>query len=229
MKNLWIVPCRYSVNAPIYDCINSIKNNHESDDICVVDSCSEDTTYLQNLNVNFFIKRNKNYVWGALVKAKKEIDFSKYGRICLIHDSVTIKKNINEIIYKSPITSLQWFKSWKAPGGTHDGYGFTTLQDMEWAMDEFKRLGIPWDEYGFWGLFGSIIFSEPKVIEELYELKINQILPDHKMRCTAMERILGYALTSKLGYDIVNNSFLGDHFRFVWENEYLRKVRLARH
>lgn len=228
MKNLWIVPCRYSENSPVFECISSIKLHHPEDDICLVDSCSENDSYIKNLGVKFFIRRNKNFVWGALVRAKKEINFNNYKRICLIHDSCTIKKNINEVIYKSPVTSLQWFQSWKAAGGSPTGYGFHTQQDMEWAMSEFKRLGIKWEEEAFTGLFGSILFCEPNVISELSQIKIDQILPDNKMKCTALERILGYALTCKLGYDIKSNSFLGDHFHFCWENEYIKKVRLAR-
>lgn len=226
--NLWIVPCRYEQGSLIIECINRIKHHHPKDDIAVVDSFNYNKSYMDSLDVKIKIEGNSNYVWGALLKTREVIDFKKYDRICLIHDSVFLKDNIDFFLQSREVSCLKWFDSWKAVGGTAAGYGFGTGEDLQWTIDECSKIGLEWPEFHFTGLFGSIFFANPKVIQDLISLGLDKVKPTNKAQCTAMERILGYALTTKLGYDLKSNSMLGDFFNYQFSNDYIEKHFLRR-
>ena len=63
----FVVPCKYNQESGflVFNCVESIRNNHPDADIYVVDSDSDDISYLQELKEDYGIipldVKNKNY------------------------------------------------------------------------------------------------------------------------------------------------------------------------
>ena len=94
-KTAFIVCCKHLPERTlVFDCVSAIKKFHPDCDIVVVDSDSEDKSYLDELRKDGVIiedVKNKNYEYGATVYAFNKYKDS-YKNYVFIQDSVFLNK-----------------------------------------------------------------------------------------------------------------------------------------
>ncbi len=198
MTCLYIVPCKYIENASnIFECVKSIKEYHKDAHIAVVDACSENVTYLQDLSstVEHVFSGNENYADGALWTVYKKLK-NDYDYFVLLQDSIVLKKSLSPWI-NDQVTSLCWFPADEEhPRDTR----------MLSLLKQFTGLVPPLA--GWPGAFGPILFFPKLALDQAYDLGVHNLLPICKVDNNSMERVWGIIL-QHLGYDIMTNSIEG--------------------
>ena len=88
---MFVVPCKYIEQSTIRECVDSILKYHPEEKVMIVDSFSEDDSYLKQFKdyerVDIFDQKNSEYPPGALIKVLKSCDEKSYT---LIHDSTVM-------------------------------------------------------------------------------------------------------------------------------------------
>ena len=101
---MFVIPCKYAQGTTIDDIkksyvmnsVSAIRTHHPDEKILVVDSDSDDVSYLKHLekipNVIAVDFKNKNYLDGAIWCAFDNFPDEKW--YCLLQDTITIKHNL---------------------------------------------------------------------------------------------------------------------------------------
>ena len=98
-KIAFFIPCLFRREGNfIFECVEGIHNNYPDSDIIIVDSNSENTDYINELQAQYGYKiksimNNSAYEWGAYIKAHAQFKH-KYDIIFCIQDSLIIKSQI---------------------------------------------------------------------------------------------------------------------------------------
>ena len=96
---MFVVPCKYIEQSTIRECVDSILKYHPEEKVMIVDSFSEDDSYLKQFKdyerVDIFDQKNSEYPPGALIKVMKSCDEKSYT---LIHDSTVMLSSIQSFI-----------------------------------------------------------------------------------------------------------------------------------
>ena len=105
---MFVIPCKYTGGSTLEEIkksyvsrsVASMRRLHPDEKILVVDSNSEDTSYLESLNkINNVIgadAKNVNYLDGALWYALENYPDEEW--FCLLQDTIFLKKNLYEFI-----------------------------------------------------------------------------------------------------------------------------------
>lgn len=212
---MFIVPCKFSSNSSILECIQSIQKFYPNEKIVVVDSCSDDKSYFEYIKPETFdiIEGNANYEIGAYLMAYKKYPNEK--KYFCIHDSLIMTGHINDFDLNKLLITVQWFN------------GF--WDDEEQRLFAERIVGKTLAASKFIGCFGSIMICDNIVLNKLQEFLKPEHLPTDKMGSRAFERILGILLGNVLGLNMTN-SLQGQHITIEhkYSETFCKKIFIKR-
>jgi hypothetical protein len=195
---MFIIPCKFDKENPIIiDCVNAIIQHHPDAKIAVIDSDSEDRGYKNDLDskVIFYDVHNKHYALEAYrigFEDNKDEDFY----YCM-HDSLILQQNIS-FVEQDDLTVIRW---WTCPPEPTDFDHDNGVSMSVWADEQMKvHVGYGFPEEHM-GIFGPMFYCSNKVMTDLSNSGIFDILPNRKIESCTTERITGVVLTN-LGYDV---------------------------
>lgn len=251
MRHAFVIPCYFDPSRPvIYDCIASIRLYHPDSEIIVIDSGSKDKSYFQEITkLNVVVKdvNNRFFDTGAYWYAYE--NFPEYDFFFFLHDSIVLNKSILHLI-DYPVTSVGYFMSHDGLGAVYlqeklssiikkylkfklgiarlrnDAVGFDSIESKAWATQQLSltKYFIP---KVYLSLFGPMMAINRVVLDKLHNAGLSSILPMNKSQQMTMERIFGIALGLE-GYDISENSLLGNTYSEKVQREFLVKIYLNR-
>lgn len=187
----FVVPVKFDPHNPVvFNCVASIREHHPDARIVVVDSDSEDQTYLQDIDADVVADfRNRGYPLAAYRWAYEHDPDEQIW--ALIHDSLRV---ITPIPAPDPLLTVRYFDT-PPTGWGYDRHGVPL---EEWAR---KAVG---DKFPlnptFAGLLGPMWFCTRQVLTDLMDVGLFDIPVEDKWQLCAMERVTGIAL-QYLGYD----------------------------
>ena len=206
----FVVPCKYNQESGflVFNCVESIRNNHPDADIYVVDSDSDDISYLQELKEDYGIipldVKNKNYSTGALWSVF-DLSGLKHDKYFLIHDSSILLGKVD------PHTNLQVAplmcgRNWKWPRKVHRDDNTRT---NEWALKMCTANDFNLND-SFSSLVGPMFLVSSQVLKNLRATGFYNIRPSNKYESECMERLWGNAFCNMgLEEEMNMNSLLG--------------------
>jgi hypothetical protein len=223
---MFIIPCKYTDVSPIFECVNSIIRFHPNEKILIVDSYSDDDSYLINFNQyeNVIVSKfkNKHYEFGALYYAYEEFPNEKY--YALIHDSIILKRDWSEFINNDITYSLLYFEEFGPFQTPEYNYVKEVIDITEY---------YPHNNIGHFGVFGSMAVYKRDAVEKFSKKGLfKSLLPNNKFESQMAERI-SYICLKQDGYNIIENSIEGDYInKLIYVNgdqlTYFRKIFLGR-
>ena len=191
MKCMFVIPTKNS--GYIENCVRSIRDAGHTDDICVVDSKSEDKSYIDHIKkYNVIVEdiTNVHYIDGAIwhcYEKYKDVDF-----FYVLHDSMVVNNNLSPIT-KNDFTAFCYFNF--DQNGLH-------FPESQYAIQKLHSLGEDVSNMeNIVGLFGITFYCKRYVLDELKKQNLHKILPNSKIEMCGSERIWGYYLW-KIGFDI---------------------------
>ncbi len=217
VTSLFVIPCKYDPTRPvIFDCVARIHQHHPTARIMVVDSCSEDRSYLDNIEVDHIRLGNRHCMNGAFTHGiDAEADVYHF-----IADSVMVNQPLP---HPDPLVCFRWFSNpphqW---GWDRDGINLVV-----WGAAQLDKIGLPTPD-SYRGVQGPMFSALPSVVEDLRRIGYWTLLPDDMWQQCAMERVTGIVL-EHLGYD-VTVSLQGEHRGHFDEypDTYITKLNLGR-
>jgi len=221
---MFVIACKFDENNPIiFECVNAITTHHPGEEICIVDSGSDNKSYFQKLpsSIHILDANNLNYSLEAYRIAYEHFPNTEY--FYFIHDSLIIQQNISFV----KNDNLKTIRYWSYPP-VEMGWDYDGSRISDWANNQMLThlgYGVP-DEY--YGIFGPMFMCHRKVMDELVESGLFNIKPTTKNQSCATERICGIVL-NKLGYD-VRNSFqgYGGEIYDKYDETFVKKIHLLR-
>jgi Ni,Fe-hydrogenase maturation factor len=223
IKIMFVIPCKYTNQSPILECVKSINFFHPDEKIVVVDSNSEDVEYINKIkkinNVIVLDKKNLNYEIGALWIAYN--NFPKEHCYVLIHDSVILKQSLNDFMENDETYNFLYFN--ETIFNSEENYLRKVLSKTDYVVPTNILIGC----------FGSMMVIKNKTILNMYSKKLPYyLLPTNKFESQICERILGLCLSLE-GVNMVENSIEGDGLSKVDEMKdnllsYIQKKNLFR-
>lgn len=221
---MFIVPCKYNKDQSLVKkCIESISLYHPEEKIVVVDSFSEDMSYIKDIskisNVTVLEKQNKNYIIGALWKAYEV--FPNEHHYILIHDSIFVNKPLTKFLEDNQSYSFMYFI--QEP----------QIQDQP-VIDKFVGPNYAHTPgYPMVGIAGTACIIKNNLIARFINNNLHQtFLPINKFECTVSERAIG-VLFNLEGIDPIQNSVehrnvLDYPYAQIHDCEYITKVHPKR-
>lgn len=196
MKKLFVVLTRNS--DYVVQCVESLVQYHPDDDVIIVDSDSEDLSYVQKLqhNVNSIdLIHNKHYMDGAIWHVYN--NYKEYTNYAFLQDSTELKTDI-DFAFSKDIFSIQYFR---------DSYDEGRDGIMAKMLKTHTGLNMPMI---MTGILGPMMICTRDFLKEAESIGMNNVLPTSKVCQNSMERVWGYVI-EHLGRDIVSNSIEGVH------------------
>lgn len=219
---MFIIPCKYTPESKIVQVVNQINKFHTDERILIIDSCSEDQSYMDVISKShknvIFAEENKHYVDSATWFAY--LTFPEEKHYFVLQDSMEVHKNL-DVFKNFEFTSFMWFPVTKEM--LSRGRGWHNPFQKNWAkyMMESNTSFTFMEE--FIGLFGITFISNREVLTKLYDKGLHKILPSDKTEMCAMERIWGMCL-SQIGVDVKLSSIYGKSgVGPTFESEYITK------
>jgi len=201
---MFIIPSKYlSGYSLIFECVESIINFHPDELILIVDSYSEDDSYLIDLskykNVIISKHKNKHYECGALYYAYDEFPDKNY--YILIQDSIILKRDWNPFLYDDVTYNLMYFRE----------MGVFQEREYNHLKKVFTKTKYNHHENnGHLGVFSNSGIYKKHTIENFHKKGLLEaMLPIDKFGSQMTERILGICLTQD-GNDLIKNTVEGD-------------------
>jgi hypothetical protein len=200
---MFVIPSKYVQNlSPIFECVDAITQFHPTEKILVVDSYSDDVSYLQNLsernNVIVSSYKNRNYECGSLYYAYKEFPAEKY--YALIQDSIILKCSWDVFIHDDLTYNLLYFDE-----------GPFMERELNYTNNVLKntKYNIFVNDYHV-GMFGMLGVYKQDVMKTMTEKNLLEAaLPVDKFGSQMTERIFGICLMQD-GIDLKKNTIDGD-------------------
>ena len=212
---MFVIPCRFDPARPVvFDCVASIKAHHPDATVVVVDSASDDTGYLDELDCITIDAENRNYGPGALRVVMDE--FPRETFFYLTFDSLLVHDNLDDL-KRRPLSVVRWFDS-ATTGWGWDGDGR--------PLEGFASDNGVWIPSRFFGVMGPMVFATRGVIESCGLLRI---MPSSAYEQCALERIWGIWLQES-GHDVSKLSLQGEMRGFFDEypSDRVEKIAMAR-
>lgn len=185
---MWVIPCRY--DPIVFDSVAGIRTHFPDDTICLVDSCSSDTSYLDDIDVDHVITGNKHYAWGAFAAAYNRYQADRWA---LIHDSLVVQSHWDP----GDFQTVRWFVE---PGPPVDQWDF--------VHDNLVRCGFDVDLHQYNGIFGPMLWCTDAVMNDFEAHGLWTIQPANNIEASALERISGIA-AEQMGYDPTADALQG--------------------
>ena len=171
-----MVPCRY--DPIVFECVQAIQEHHPDDRVVVVDSCSPDTTYLNDLR-EFgcdVLTGNQGYHPGAYKMVLEAFDSDTWA---FIHDSLIVQRNLEDRL-DAEFTAVRWFDGW------------VPEDQLKFARDQLARMGQDRLRFTPWrGVFGTIHFCSDRFARWVEALGFYDLPCRSKVDASATERTLG--------------------------------------
>ena len=217
---MFIVPCKYVKDlSEIKKCVESISTHHPEEKIVVVDSFSDDMSYIEDItkipNVIALEKQNKNYIIGALWKAYEA--YPDEHHYVLIHDSMFINKPLTKFLENDQSYSFMHFV--QEP----------QVRDQP-VIDRFVGPGYAHTPgYPMVGIFGTACIIKDNLMKRFIDNNLHQtFLPINKDECMVSERAIG-VLFNLEGIDPTQNSVehrdvLHYPYAEIHDCEYITKI-----
>ena len=196
---MFIIPCKYTANSPIVDCIRSIRKRYLNDLIVIVDSDSDDKSYfdlVEEYNVVIEDISNKNFLDGALWYC-----FEKYKNenfFYLIQDSMKIKMNFDyveddDFTCISSFPNTCWSENFEGGSAAQINFSKNALKKTNY---EYLGPEVDWHP-----VFGISFFISRSLLQTLKDNGMDKYLPTSKMEMEASERVWGMVLYQE-GIDV---------------------------
>ena len=228
MRSAFVIPCKFKPENPvIFRAVSSIKKFQPKSEVYVLDSNSEDTSYLdvcRNLGAVIPDYKNLNYATGATWWAFKE---TKHEFIYTFHDSCSLLENVEDLEDKQ-VSTMRYFRSWHGVGWSptrseSGNNGHIDQDQFDWADSCMKLTSIqPRHGEVFNAVFGPMLFAKREFLQRLHDIGLSQILPNSKDQEQTMERVMGIYL-SRLGVDAKEVSLQGYCYDYGFRPEYRMK------
>lgn len=176
--NCWVIPCRYDGES-VHRCVESIRTHHPADRVIVVDSCSDDLTYLASIDIDYVVTGNRHYCPGAWRHAL-DIGADWYG---LIHDSLEIVKPLDQT---KPLQVVRWFPECR-----------TQLHPNMYRFCA-AHADVP---VNYRGVFGPMLFCDRSTLDQLDQRGFFDLQPTDRVEANGCERLAGIML-EQAGWDL---------------------------
>jgi hypothetical protein len=205
---MFIVPCKFTNQSQLYQCLSAINTHHPEEKILVVDSNSDDKSYFGLLanykNTQLADKINSNYEAGALWIGYEQFPNEDY--YVLIHDSLIIKNPISKFLEDDQSYSFMYF-----PEFVQDPLAIDYISKVISLTDyNFKERHII-------GTLGNMCILKKNIITNFVNKGLNKVLfPKNKLESQMGERIIGMCLTQE-GVDLTQNNIEGNFLSRVGE------------
>jgi hypothetical protein len=230
---MFIIPCKF--NPKIYNILNqtidSIIKNRPNDNIVIVDSFSEDDSYLLEIekkpNVIIFDEKNKDYPPGAFAKVALKYQNEKF--YCLIHDNTILKTNLSEFIDNNHQFYSFFNGGLNADISTIYGtssIGIVNYDVISYADQIFKGTKYKSLRFGSGVPFHHFI-AKNQLVKSIIDSKVlYNVNVEHKTQDNAWERILGMIFDQE-GYS-AGNYYIDHNYGPNQDNQYFEKICLNR-
>lgn len=221
---MFVIPCKYTSNSPILDCVKSIRKHYPDDLIVVVDSDSDDKSYfdlIEKYNVTIEDIANKNFLDGALWYCYEKYTTEDF--FYLVQDSMKIKMNF-DYVEDEDFTCISSFPNtcWAE---NFEGGSRAQIEFVKEALSEtnYSYLGpeIDWQP-----VFGISFFISRNLMDKLKTNNMHKYLPTNKMEMEASERVWGMVMHQE-GINVRNSCIIDTPFH-VKPNPIISKVFLRR-
>lgn len=218
--NTFVIACKFNRKMPyIYACISSILEHQPDDELIIIDSNSDDKSYIEFLRENKFDNiiihesKNNHYDTGAYWVALNKFKRDKY---VFIHDGLILFENISDFIDKQDVSFL--ISSNKFCWPSYKKHKLSNLyaenykdRSPAWGQTMLNKTNINSSEYfkksiEFNTCVGPMFVSTRKQMLKLKKLKFNSILPNNKYEQNWFEIFWGIAFHSI--YPDVGNNYL---------------------
>ncbi len=197
---MFVIPCRFDPKRPvIFNCVYQIKRHHPDAKILVVDSDSENRSYmdvLRPLGIQVDAAANKHYEVGALWHAYEHHPADHYF---LLQDAAVVKDNLDDL-QRHAVSGMMYADDWLGCSPCH----------IDWARENIGKSEYTFLEGGFHMIFGCMLFTKREVLDRLHARNFHRVLPTDKVGSCAMERLLGIALQHEGLGDQIPRTFLSD-------------------
>ena len=206
---MFVIPCKYEKESPIKKCIDSIIEYHPNEKIMIVDSFSEDDSYLSTFNdyanVEVFDHKNNQYPVGALFKVMQ--DCPDEDNYVLIHDTLKFNSSISSYL-----------------NDDSESYGFWCFYDrfthflhmpemVEYIIDMLRdtKYDIPKIDELFWGVpFHHCIIKNSMKTKIINSGILEKFYLNKKVHDNGWERLLGI-IFSQEGFCPKDYNIAGDN------------------
>jgi len=194
---MFVIACKFNHRFPfIFELIDGIRVFHPDEKIVVVDSDSDDKSYLGILREKHGVITediaNKNWMIGAywyVYKKCPDEDFYYF-----MHDSMKVKANLDYLREKD-LTLLMTFE--RGIGG-YNGWSEAINNETDYDYTENGH-----------GCYGPIFFCKNKVMKKMLDMGADKFMPVTKQDSHYGERAYGVFLEAQ-GYDLLKCSLYGD-------------------
>lgn len=221
---LWVIPTRYDLTRPvIYECVESIQRHHPDAHIVVIDSASEDRSYMQwcaDRGCAVADIANRGYAHGAFGWAVRNYPDEQF--YALIFDSLIVNANL-DYLQDAPFTAIRHWSHLEHDWGW-DGSG---VHLSIWGNQQLHQIGLSFpSEYH--GILGPAFFAQRDVVDRLGAIGYWDIPVTDAFQHCAMERVAGIVLES-MDLD-VTQSLQGVHYghHSHYDESAVRKIDMAR-
>jgi len=216
---MFVIPCKYT-SAPadikesyVVKSVASIRLHHPDEKILVVDSDSDDVSYLEHLkkipNVIAADAKNKNWLDGALWYAYE--NYPAEAWYCVLQDSITIKYSFDEFINgEEPFYSLMWFPE--------TILGPRELEYLDKLFDGHLKKYKPMRSNSIIGCWGPCFLAKREILERLRANNLHLCMPYDKYTSNISERLWGMCVTYE-GIDITQHTIDGDYLAIALPRE----------
>lgn len=194
---MFIIPCKFvsGLLPTLEKTLDSINEHHPHEKIIIVDSFSDDDSYLSGVsnkpNVIIFEDKNDDYPPGAFAKVVLKYPDEKF--YCLMHDNTSLKKPLNDYLYDD----VQFYSFYDSQSGDitklygTSSIGIVNFDIFNYAKETFEGTKYKPLERGCCVPCQNFIIKD-KLTKTLIESGVlNKIKVDNKTQDNAWERIFG--------------------------------------
>tara|TARA_Y100000310_G_scaffold341714_1_gene441761 strand:- start:663 stop:1364 length:702 start_codon:yes stop_codon:yes gene_type:complete len=216
---MFIIPCKFTAvpegfkKSYVARSVASIKIYHPDEKILVVDSDSDDVSYLEHLkkipNVIAVDAKNKNWLDGALWHAYE--NYPDEAWYCVLQDTITIKHTFDEFINGEELFySLMWFPE--------TILGDQYIADFDKIFDGPLKKYKPMQNNNIIGCWGPCFLAKREILERLRANNLHLCMPYDKYTSNISERLWGMCVTYE-GIDITQHTIDGDYLAIALPRE----------
>lgn len=173
-------------------CLTSIRKFYKYEKVVIVDNYTTGNDYTFGNNTVYHKNESNSYELGAIchgIKSHQEID-----RWITIHDSCKLIKSIPVDIYE-PSDNKLFIPFWC---DQRESYSPT----MPILIDKLKNVGIKYEDLkndNWESVCGLMFISDKSVLNDLINLRIDEIRPNKKIEAVMSETLLGLVITHLTG------------------------------
>ena len=195
---MFVIPCKYVKNSPIRECVKSIVKHHPEEKILVIDSFSQDDSYLEELSeipqVIVHPEKNNQYPVGAWLKAVKS--YPDEDVYVLVHDSFYLNSSLDEFFNgDGEAYTFQYF--WDRISASSYLPGFIDYFNNILSNTKYRKPSLDEKIYGVQMHLNLMKNSLVKRVLASGLFDDDHFYLDNKIHDNVWERLLGIILTQE--------------------------------